>query len=116
MPWLMLPSIWFVSPSGLMISPQSWATTTLVTRTAPQPGSTDTSATTATYVYLDSYRAKAMPRPGEGAPAAITVRLDPIGPDGRVRHLAACAARRITAVARGSVRWPRRNATGSAPA
>ncbi len=46
--WMTLPSTCARTPSGLMICPQSWATTTRVTRTAPVARSTSTSATHAT--------------------------------------------------------------------
>jgi hypothetical protein len=46
--WMMPPSNWFTTPSGLTICPASTAATTRVTRTAPVFGSTVTSATSAT--------------------------------------------------------------------
>src|SRR2546425_710018 len=45
--WTTLPSIWFRTPSGLTMSPQSWATNTRRTRIAPVRRSTSTSATMA---------------------------------------------------------------------
>ena len=53
--WTTEPSIWFFTPSGLMISPQSWATTTRRTRTSPVLRLASTSATAATYVRTFSY-------------------------------------------------------------
>ena len=46
--WMMQPSIWLLRPSGLMISPQSWAHTTRFTRTRPDARSTSTSIPIAT--------------------------------------------------------------------
>jgi hypothetical protein len=47
-PWTTLPSMQRLSPSGLMISPQSWATVNLRAQTLPVWRSISTSAMIAT--------------------------------------------------------------------
>jgi hypothetical protein len=47
-PWTTLPLMQRLSPSGLMISPQSWATMNFLAQTLPLRRSISTSATMAT--------------------------------------------------------------------
>src|SRR5207244_12949610 len=93
-----------------MIVPQTWATTTRLTRTAPLARSTSTSATHATYVRTFSYLTYVTPRP------VATADFGPLFGDGRDVQPARFAAAFRVSAPRASVRWRRRNSTGSAPA
>src|SRR2546422_380459 len=107
--WMMLPSIWLRSPSGLMIWPQSCATKKRSTRTLPVRRFTSTSATTPTYVRTSSYLTYDTPRPFATSAAP---------PAGAVRgvHAASLRSLSINSRPRGSFRLRTRYSNGSAPA
>src|SRR6267378_4184864 len=97
--WMTLPSICWRTPSGLIIWPQSCATTTRLTTTSPVLRLTSTSATAATYVRTFSYFTYVTPRP-----VAMGVEVSTTFGEGRVIQTAFAAAALSTSTPRGSCR------------